>query len=134
MSSSHEISQSELVELGEGCHRGQIIGCPRCGSRLRPETCPYVPKRSVDIYFYCERCGACGRYEPKDIRDDWSDAQWQKICDEYYREGEARCPFDGAIVWGGKDQTLGSHAAHLRCPICGAARYDDARGNAKMSE
>jgi len=128
------MSESDLKERGEAFHRGQVIGCPRCGSRLGAQTCPYIPKRSVDIYLYCERCGACGRYEPKDIREDWSDAQWQRICDQYYRDGEARCPFDDAKVWGGKDRTLGSHAAHLWCPICGAAHYGDVRGLAEVVE
>lgn len=134
MTNAPELTASELVELGEALHRGQVVGCPRCGSRLQAQSYPYIPKRSVDVYFYCDRCGTHGRFEPQDVRDDWSDAQWQRICNQYYRDGEARCPFDHARLWGGKDRTLGSHAAHLWCPICGAARYGDVQGTAATVE
>jgi len=133
MPDSPQLNEAEIKTLGEAFHRGQLIGCPRCGARLHGELRPYN-KRSVDVFFYCERCGARGSYEPQDIREGWSDAQWKQICDQYYRHGEARCPFDDAILGGGKDPTQGSHAAHLSCPICGAWRYGDVRGFAELTE
>ena len=128
------LTEGELRALGEAFHRGELVGCPRCTSRLHPEAAPYMPKRSVDVAFHCDRCGASGRFEPKDLRDGWSDAQWQVICDSFYRHDFAICPYDGARLWGGKDPTLGAHAAHLWCPVCGASRYGDVRGIAETVE
>lgn len=128
MADQRELTSEELVLLGTAHHRSELVGCPRCTSRIAAEAAPYGGKLSVDVVFYCERCGASGRYKPVDIRDAWSDAQWNRICDDFYRHGQAECPYDRAKLWGGKDPTLGSHAAHLYCPVCGRSRYGDVRG------
>jgi hypothetical protein len=134
MANGAELTEEELGRLGLAFHRCELVACPRCTSRIAAEAAPYMGKASIDVVFYCERCGASGRFRPQDIREEWSDAQWHRICDAYYRHGRAECPYDAASLCGGKDPTLGSHAAHLWCPVCGRSRYGDVRGLADTVE
>src|SRR5437867_12867707 len=89
-------TSDELETIGWAFHRGQVAGCPRCNARVKAEVAAYVGKASVDVEFWCPRCGESGRFQPKDVGGEWTPDERSRIVEVFRRNETALCPDDSA--------------------------------------
>jgi|KBSSwiStaDraftv2_1062776.scaffolds.fasta_scaffold05159_14 uncharacterized protein YbaR (Trm112 family) len=116
------VTQEQLDELGRRHHRGNVIACPLCHSRLRGDERAYAPRISVPVRFYCPLHGVLGDSDPPDLRIAWPEEQVRRMFSEHLARGEGRCPIDQAKV--GVTYIGQENGAYLciTCPSCGRVR------------
>lgn len=117
-------SEREMEAIADAYFRGFGPRCPSCGASVRVQKIQTLGSRVATLQMRCSRCGESAAFRESALAEmdlKWTQAQLIAIEDEYFAQGYAKCPNDGARLDLREIHTLGSKVPFVQggCARCG---------------